>query len=292
MATPSPENIMEAYIQQQRTIQELQTRLEQLSNVQQQQPVAAPPIPAATAGQQLNSSALPKKPIFNGSSKSVKNFLFLMLNYLNALVGLSEAQKVAIIIGQLEGSALVHVRRRSASTPYVNADVLLNDLKAKFTDPALAEIARRKLDKLKQTGAVVYYNERFNDLLLECSHLMSPAEIYRAYCAGLKVDVVVPLKLAKPHDLETAMHIASEVDMTIHPHRVQQHERSHHVDMELGAITHKQRDDSMRSRPTCWNCGRSGHTYVKCKAPKKTPLPFKPAARSTYTTADASESKN
>ena len=237
---------------------------------------------------------MPDRPSFNGASRELAEFLFKMRNYLHALpANTTEQQRMSLVIGQLEGAAATYIRGLQDGNhgvlPFNTVEELLHIIAARFQDDTAAYAARQRLDSFTQRGTVQAYNERFFELYLESSGILTEREALYLYVRGLTAQVQMFVRFREPDNLRDAMRYAVDAQLHIRATQAAAAHRPNHdragpsntagastsgaTPMELGAMT----ASSPPRQPRCWNCGQHGHVYTRCPATRNPKLPFKPS---------------
>lgn len=215
--------------QQQQTIARLEQELSESKSVNSyttlspgnvnQQPLHVPPAPPASSPPfRLD---ITKPSIWYGSSKEDKSsaemWLLEVENYFNA-VHLSETaqnhtHRVSVVSTLLRGNALQwwnRVDRRAVDTWQGFRTVFLSEYQPKEA----AEMARARLDQLRQRRSVVEYCNEFRQEMNKISDMAVADQLYN-FKKGLQPDVAREVAMQRPEDLDKAMHIAQLVDIEI-----------------------------------------------------------------------------
>lgn len=162
-----------------------------------------------------------KPSIWHGSSKEDKSsaemWLLEVENYFNA-VNLSEtaqnhAHRVSVVSTLLRGNALQwwnRVDRRAVATWQGFRTVFLSEYQPKEA----AEMARARLDQLRQRRSVVEYCNEFRQEMNKISDMAVADQLYN-FKKGLQPEVAREVAMQRPEDLDKAMHIAQLVDIEI-----------------------------------------------------------------------------
>ena len=215
-----------------------------------------------------------------------------MEQYLNCLGIVDDATKLNYGTMNLKGRAQkwmksLAVLRKKPQT--------WNDFKtaiiAQYQDPNVADTARLRLEKLRQVGSVIVYNEKFLDLMVDIGDSMSEFDQVWNYKKGLKPQQHMQVDLQKPKSLAEAMELAVKVDNSIWSSRQVQLQYGHNkqgnsaIPMELDTISHKFGSNKMnkqnqnyktisnvdgkelarrKQEGLCLRCGKSGHRIATC----------------------------
>ena len=139
------------------------------------------------------------------------------------------------------------------------------------------EDARDEINGLRQTGSVLSYAHRLQDLLLHLPD-RSEADKVHNFTSGLKPKVKTEVVLKKPKTLEEAIRLAAEADALLLQHGLLDKKTSEATPMDLGTAT----TTPSPSRPTkfkrltpeerkelirvggCFWCRETGHRLKDC----------------------------
>jgi hypothetical protein len=197
----------------------------------------------------------PQLPLFDG--RNVRAYLAqfsVVVAYLIAVDATwnNEARIILLLAAHLTGAAATWlVAQQNANggvLPWATLDDFKQALITRFAPVEGNLMSRRQLSRLKQTGPVRRYNDRFTALLNDITDVDANEARWR-YLEGLKPLVAAQVQCHHPATLHRAMELAQAFDeITFRT------STSTAVPMELGAIEAR----------TCFICKSPGHLWRRC----------------------------
>ena len=297
-----PEQINIAQFIQDQIHQQVQAAVNQAALNQAPQP--------AFGAQGHNSSIKPTKPEkFKahrlGEPTILDNFLFQNEQYFDITQQLgafwTDYRKVLFASNLFDGAALTWWRSLSQERRHLiqeSWEEFKREVSHQFKPINSEQIAREKLDEVRQRTSVSRYDQEFLQITTQFSGLDEQYKIHR-YVAGLKPHIQKEVYLRNPQSVMEAMTIAERTDLVTmkisktssrNEYRRKLEQDSHHrgqasyqqqsytssaegaTPMELGSIQGRTKDIP-KSSLRCTVCGRIGHTDSTCwmKHPDKRP---------------------
>ena len=185
-------------------VQHLGAAMEEMKLQQQQQPQQV---------HQSSSQLKPPKPsTFHGDRRTVDTWLFEVDSYLSAFPNTTEENKLAFFVSCLRDTAIIWWQALKASRTEENQVKTCQQFKEEFKKHyqplQAAETARTALYRLKQTGAVKTYIERF---LLHVQYITKMDEDDKIFLfkQGLQAQIARDVSFQRPKTLFEAMEFAS-----------------------------------------------------------------------------------
>jgi hypothetical protein len=234
---------------------------------------------------------VPKPDRYSGTT-NVRNWTYQMEVYLTASRANLESQDVVFTAAAyLTGSALSwwrYVQNQATlhlGTPPSNWHEFSAAIQAQFQPVDPEQVARDRLDVVKQARSVKDYIASFTNLLIEIPGMTEAAKVHR-FVKGLRTDLRVQVAVQRPTTLMDAMKIATAADNAVYLSRgpstrqVDSRPSNGPVPMDTGAAMTDRRSGprrrlgpragvTMQSPDACFNCGQDGHQARDCPDKKK-----------------------
>ena len=270
-------------------VQHLGAAMEEMKLQQQQQ---QPPQQVHQSSSQLKP---PKPSTFHGDRRTVDTWLFEVDSYLSAFPNTTEENKLAFFVSCLRDTAIIWWQALKASRTEENQVKTCQQFKEEFKKHyqplQAAETARTALYRLKQTGAVKTYIERF---LLHVQYITKMDEDDKIFLfkQGLQAQIARDVSFQRPKTLFEAMEFASRSEADSRSYRVgsanqQQYStyqnnyqpgvQSVGVPMDVSAIEDQSEEqeqyihavsgtngNSRTEDRRCYSCQRVGHIVRNC----------------------------
>lgn len=160
-----------------------------------------------------------KPTIWYGSNKEDKSsapiWLLEVENYFEAVRLPAEPveQRISVVSTLLRGNALQWWQRVNKST-ITTWNMFKQSFLNEYEPKEAAEIARAKLDSLRQRGAVINYCNDFREQINKILD-MSVADQLHNFKKGLQPEIARELAMQRPETLEQAIQLAQRVDLEI-----------------------------------------------------------------------------
>lgn len=154
----------------------------------------------------------PKPSTFHGDRRSVDTWLFEVDSYLSAFPGISEDNKLSYMVSCLRDHAVIWWQALQASRTdeqkVKTCQQFKQEFKKHYQPLQAAETARATLYRLKQTGAVKVYIERFLQQVQYLPKMDEQDKIF-LFKQGLQQQVARDVSFQRPTTLFEAMEFAS-----------------------------------------------------------------------------------
>jgi len=268
MSSPSPNDQMQAYIQQ--LVQQQILQIQQSTQQQIQQLKLEYESKANSNSPNSSSHLKPSKPpTFNGDRRvNAEIWLLELESYFN-VVGINDAgQRVQFAISQFRDSSVIWWKHMTIQHPNIqeivtNWESFKKVVLANYRPVEAAETARASLHRLKQSGTVAAYCDQFLRLInhIDTMHVQDQLFLFKN---GLQSQISREVSIQHPQTLNEAMSFAQRAELELRSSSYHQNRNrfpfrsmnSHNntyrssgnnapsVPMELGNIEHYPSEDT------------------------------------------------